>query len=79
MNAIVKNFYFKLLANNITLSILQEFSLEKIKNNIKVDVLFFYSLIKKASGIKKFNAVTGDKNMSATTLLATKNREDRQF
>ncbi len=40
MNAIVKNLYFKLPANNITPSILEEFSLKKIESNIKVDVPF---------------------------------------
>lgn len=50
---IVKNLYFKLLANNITASILKEFCLKKIKSNIKADAPFFYSLIRKVSGIKK--------------------------
>ncbi len=37
---VVKNPYFKLPANNITLSTLKKFFLEKIKSIIKVDVLF---------------------------------------
>lgn len=79
MNAIVKNLYFKLPANNITPSILEEFSLKKNESNIKADALFLHSLIRKASGVKKVNAANGDKNMSATTPLATKSREDCQF
>lgn len=53
MNVVVKISYFKLLVNNITPSILEEFCLEKIKSNIQMDVLFFYSLIGKTSGVKK--------------------------
>lgn len=76
IDAIVKNSYFKLLANNITPSILKEFSLKKIESNIKADTSFFHSSIREASSVKKVNAANGDKNMSATILLATKNRED---
>ena len=79
MDAIIKNLYFKLSANNITPSILEKFSLEKIKSNIKVDAPFLYSLIKEASGVKKINVTNCDKNISATTPLATKNRENCQF
>ena len=79
MDAVVKNPYFKLLANNITPSILEEFSVEKIESNIKVDALFFYSLIKEVSGIKKVNAANSDKNMSTTTPLAMKSKQDCQF
>ena len=43
IDTIIKNLYFKLSANNIIPSILEEFSLEKIENNIKVDALFFHS------------------------------------
>lgn len=43
MDTIVKNFYFKLPANNITPSILEEFSFEKIERNIKADALFLHS------------------------------------
>ncbi len=79
MDAVVKNLYFKLIADNITPSTLEEFFLEKIESNIKADVLFLHSLIRKASGVKKVNATDVDKNMSATTLLAMKSRENRQF
>ncbi len=76
IDALVKNLYFKLLANNITPSILEEFSFEKIKSNIKTDALFFYSLIREVSDVKKVNTTNGDKNMSTTTFLVTKNRQD---
>ena len=79
IDAVVKNPYFKLPANNITLSILEKFFLEKIESNIKADILFLHSLIREASGVKKVNVTDGNKNMSAITPLATKNREDRQF
>ena len=79
MNAIVKNLYFKLPANNITPSTLKEFCLKKIKNNITADVIFFYSLIEKASGVKKVNAGNGDKNTFITTRLAAKSIEERHF
>lgn len=79
IDAIIKNFYFKLPADNITLSTLEEFFFKKIKSNIIIDALFLSSLIRKASGVKKINAVNGDKNIFVTTPLATKNREDHQF
>ncbi len=79
MDAVVKNPYFKLPANNITPSTLEEFSLEKIESNIKADASFLHSLIREASRIKKVNAADGDKNMSAITPLVTKSREDRPF
>lgn len=34
IDAVIKNPYFKLLANDITPSIVEEFSLEKIESNI---------------------------------------------
>ncbi len=40
IDAVVKNPYFKLLADNITPSTLKEFSLEKIDSNIKADAYF---------------------------------------
>ncbi len=61
MDAVIKNPYFKLPANNITPSTLEKFSLEKIKSNIKADALFLYSLIRKTSGVKKVNTVDSDK------------------
>ena len=79
MDAVIKNPYFKLLANNITPSILKEFFLEKIENNIKADAFFLHSLIKEISGIRKVNVINDDKNISATTLLATTSKKDCQF
>lgn len=79
IDAVVKNLYFKLLANNITLFILEGFFLEKIENNIKVDVLFFHSLIREASGIIKINAVNNDKNISATISSMVKSRKNCYF
>lgn len=77
MDTVVKNLYFKLSANNITPSTLEEFSLEKIESNLKADALFFHSLIREASDVQKINAADGDKNTSNTTLLAANSREDR--
>lgn len=51
IDMIIKNAYFKLSANNITLFILEKFFLEKIKNNIKVDTSFSHSLIREISDI----------------------------
>ena len=79
MDVVVKNFYFKLPADNITLSTFKEFSLEKIENNIKIDALFFHFLIKEASDIKKVNIANGDKNISTTTSLIIKSKKDCQF
>ena len=77
IDAVVKNPYFKLSANNITSSTLEKFSLEKIESNIKAaDVPFFYSLIKRISGVKKVYAANNDKNISATIPLAIKSKED---
>lgn len=45
INTVVRNPYFKLLANNITPFTLEEFSLNKIDSNIKADALFLHSLI----------------------------------
>lgn len=77
IDAVVKNPYFKLPADNITPSTLGEFSLEKIENNLKADAPFFHSLIREASGVQKVNDANGDKNTSNTTPLAAKSREDR--
>lgn len=79
IDAVIKNPYFKLLADNITPFTLEEFSLKKIESNIKADAPFFHSLIREVSNVKKVNIADGDKNMSATTSLATKSREDHQF
>lgn len=77
IDTVIKNPYFKLSANNIILSTLEEFSLEKIESNLKADVSFFHSLIREASGIQKVIAANGDKNTSNTTPLVAKSREDR--
>lgn len=76
IDTVVKNPYFNLSANNITLSIFEEFFLEKIENNLKVDTPFFHFLIRKVSGIQKVNVADSDKNMSNTTFLAAKSGED---
>lgn len=55
ISVIVKNLYFKLLADNIILSILKKFSLKKIESNIKKDACFLDFLIKKAASIRKVN------------------------
>ena len=70
MDIIIKNSYFKLLANNITLSILEKFYLEKIENNIKADISFFHFLKGEAFSINS------NKNMSITTRLMVKSIED---
>lgn len=75
MNTIVKNSNFKLLANNITPSILEEFSLEKIDSNIKANTLFLYFLIQEATGIKIVNIVDYDNNTFATTLFTANNEK----
>lgn len=69
---VVKNLYSKLPINNITLSILGNFSLEKIKSSIKTDAPFLYFPIRKISNIKKVNITNNDKNISITILLAIK-------
>ena len=79
MDAVVKNPYFKLSANNITSSTLEEFSLEKIESNLKADASFFHSLIRETSGVQKVNNADGDKNTSNTTPLAAKSRKDCHF
>lgn len=79
IDAVIKNPYFKLPANNITLSTFEEFFLEKIENNLKVEVLFFHFLIREPSGIQKVNTANSDKNTSNITSLTAKNREDCHF
>ena len=79
IDIIIKNFHFKLSANNITPFTFKKFFLKKIKSNIKADIFFFYSLIKKVSGIKKVNAANSDKNIFATTFLVIKKRKNHQF
>ncbi len=76
---VIKNLYSKLLMNNITLSILGNFSLEKIKSSIKTDAPFLYFLIKKISNIKKVNIANNDKNISVTILLAIKMEKIASF
>ena len=49
INLIIKNLYFKFLANNIILSIVEGFFSEKIKSNIKMNAIFFYTLSIKRS------------------------------
>ncbi len=79
IDTVIKNPYFKLPANNITPSTLEEFFAEKIESNIKANAIFFHSTIKKASGVRKVNGANGNKNISAITPLATKSKEDCQF
>lgn len=79
MNIIIKNLYLKLLANNITFSILKKFFLKKIESNIKINISFFYFLIKKLSIIKKVNTINSDKNIFTTMFLVEKYRKDYQF
>lgn len=76
---VVRNPYFKFLANNITPSILEELSLEKSDSNIKVDALFLYSLIREAVGVGKLNAANCDNDTFATTFLAANSRENLHF
>lgn len=73
---IIKNFYFKLSANNLTPSTFEEFSLKEIKSNIKADISFFYFLIRVASNVKKVNITNSNKNMFTTTFLAIKSKKD---
>lgn len=40
LDVIIKNFYFKFLPDNISLSIFERFSLKKVDSNIKIHVLF---------------------------------------
>ena len=79
IDAVVKNPYFKLPADNITSSTLEEFFLEKIESNLKADAIFFHFLIREASGVQKVNDANSDKNTSNTTPLAAKSREDCHF
>lgn len=81
LDIIIKNLYFKLLADNITLSrlSLMIFFLKKIKNNIKLDALFLNPLTKEVSTIKKVNAITNHKNIFATSYLAIKSMENCHF
>ena len=62
IDVVIKNLYFKLLADNITPSTLKNFFLEKIESNIKVDTTFFHSLIREASDIQKVNIINSNKN-----------------
>lgn len=73
INEVVKNSYFKLPANNLTLSTLKESFLDKIESNIKADKLFFHFLIKE---VKKVNPANGDNNTSAITFLVVNSKED---
>lgn len=78
MNAVVRNLYFKLSANNITFSILEKFFLEKIDSNIKANISFLYLLIQEAVGIKIINIANFDSNTFAT-IPSTINSEENLY
>lgn len=75
----VKNFYFNLSDNNITLSILEGFSLKKIDNNIKADISFLHFLIWEVVGVKIINTADYNSDTSATTPFATNNKKNLHF
>ncbi len=79
MDAVVRNPYFKLSADNITLSTLEEFSLEKIDNNIKSDAPFLHSLIREAAGIEIVNTADCNSDTSATTSSSANSKENLHF
>ncbi len=79
MDAVLRNPYFKLPANNITLSTLEEFSLEKIDSNIKADASFLHSLIREAAGVEIVNTADCDSDTSATTYFAANSKENLHF
>lgn len=79
MNAIVKNPYFKLLVNNIILSILKEFYLKKVDSNIITDIPFLHSLNQEIVDIKIVNIANCDHNISLNTLSTANNKEKLNF
>ncbi len=79
MDTVVRNPYFKLLANNITPSMLEEFSLEKIDSNIKADAPFLHFLIQEAAGVEIVNTANCDSDTSATTSSAANSEENLYF
>lgn len=53
IDAIIKNFYFKLIVNNIIFFRPEEFFLKIINGNIKINIFFLNFLIKKNSWYQK--------------------------
>lgn len=78
MYAVIKNSYFKLLVNNITLPILEVFSLEKIDSNIKIDISFLYFLIQVAIDVKRVSTIYCDHDIS-TTIFFTANSKKKLY
>lgn len=79
IDTVIKNPYFKLLANNIILSILKKFFLEKIDSNIKMNIFFLHSLIWEKASVKIVNIADYDSDTSATTLFATNSKKNLYF
>lgn len=79
IDAVVKNPYFKLWADNINPSTLEKFFLEKIDNNIKANAPFLHSLIWEAADVKIVNSANYDSNTSATTFFAANSKEYLHF
>lgn len=79
IDIVVKNLYFKLLANIINLYIFKELSLEKIDSNIKADVSILYFLIWEAADIGIVNTANYNSDISATTLFTANNKENLYF
>lgn len=79
MDVVVRNLYFKLLVNNITLSTLKVFFLEKIDSNIKEDISFLHSLIQEITSVKIVNTADCDNNIFATTFFAANSKKTLYF
>lgn len=79
MAVIVKNPYFKLLANNISLFILKKFFLEKIDSNIKANASFLHFLIQEIVNIKIDNTINYDHDISITTFFTTNTKKNYIF
>lgn len=79
MDTIITNYYFKLAANNIRLSILNKFFLEKIDNNIKINTTILQSLLKKITDMKKTNATNLEIDIFAIITSAVNSKKNHQF
>lgn len=79
IDTVLRNLYFKLPADNITLFTLEKFFLEKIDNNIKVNTTFLHSLIQEAAGVKIINTTDCEIDIFVTTLSAANSKENLYF
>lgn len=76
IDIIITNFYFKLLINNISFFIFDNFFLEKTNININANIL---PLIKKVASFKKINTINLKTNIFAIIISIANSRKNYYY